>query len=274
MGVRVIDHIIVSSSHAHEAPDTMGLWGPTVTTTGRQPFVLQRMYAQAADAIKEAAATLQPAQLTIASTKLINDPSNPLSRTDDFNKDIRDPIIFDPTLTIARFTKVGQPTQTIATLVNWANHPEVARDEDIPASITAHYPHYLRTGIEDGVLAANTKYTATDLPGLGGVTVFLQGALGGQIGSLRGTHPPGPGGTPITMLSHAMERAIGTNAAALAQFAFGRAGGGGGCERGEPAGGSDDDGRSSHRVQDGWARRIDRVSKWPGREWRAAHVVV
>ncbi len=211
-----IDHIIISSSHAHEAPDTMGLWGPTVTTTGRQKFVLERMYSQSADAIKEAVATLQPAQLTIASTKLINDPANTQSRTDDFNKDIRDPIIFDPTLTIARFTKLGQPTETIATLVNWADHPEVARDEDIPASITAHYPHYLRTGIETGVLAANTKYTTTDLPGLGGVAVFVQGALGGQIGSLRGTHPPGPGGVPITMLSHAMERAIGTNAAALA----------------------------------------------------------
>ena len=28
--------------------------------------------------------------------------------------------------------------------------------------------------------------------------MFVQGALGGQIGSLRGTHPPGPDGTPVT----------------------------------------------------------------------------
>jgi hypothetical protein len=57
-------------------------------------------------------------------------------------------------------------------------------------------------------------YAATDLPGVGGVTVFVQGALGGQIGSLRGTHPPGPGGVPVTIESDAMEQALGKNAAA------------------------------------------------------------
>jgi hypothetical protein len=219
-----IDHIIVSSSHAHNAPDTMGLWGPTVTSSGRQPFVLARMYSQAADAIAEAVATLQPAQLTIASTKLINDPSNPQSRTDDFNKDIRDPVIFDPTLTIARFTKLGQPAETIATLVNWADHPELANFADGPTKITAHYVHYLRQHIEQGVLTTETKYTTTDLPGLGGVTVFVQGALGGQIGSIRGTHPPGPDGTPLTVQGHPMEEAIGTNAAALALAALAASG--------------------------------------------------
>ena len=66
------------------------------------------------------------------------------------------------------------------------------------------------------MLATQSKYATTDLPGIGGVTVFVQGALGGQIGSIRGTHPPGPDGTPLTVLGHAMEQAIGTNAAALA----------------------------------------------------------
>jgi len=211
-----IDHILVSSSHAHNAPDTMGLWGPTVATTGRQPFVLERMYTQSAEAIKEAVMTLQPAQLTIASTKLLNDQANTQSKTDDFNKDIRDPVIFDPTLTIARFTRLGQPTQTIATLVNWADHPELANFADGPTKITAHYVHYLRAHIENGVLATETPYTTFDLPGLGGVAVFFQGALGGQIGSIRGTHPLGPDGTPLTVVGHPMEQAIGTNAAALA----------------------------------------------------------
>ena len=211
-----IDHIVISSTHAHDAPDTLGLWGPTATSTGRQQFVLDKLYAEGAQAIADAVASVEPAHLTIASTKLINDPANPMSRTDDFNKDIRDPVIFDPTLTIARFTRASAPTETIATLVNWADHPEVSNFADAPATITAAYPHYLRKGIEEGVLASQTKYTPTDLPGLGGVTVFVQGALGGQIGSIRGTQPPGPGGVRITEMGHAMEEAIGTNAAALA----------------------------------------------------------
>ena len=220
-----IDHVLISSTHAHDAPDTMGLWGPTATVTGRQPFVLARLYAESVAAVKEAVTTAEPANLVIASTKLLNDPANPMSRTDDFNKDIRDPVIFDPTLTIARFVKASQPTVTIGTLVNWADHPEVSHnDSSVEARITSHYPHWLREKIENGVLATESKYAATDLPGLGGITVFVNGALGGQIGSLRGTHPPGPDGTPITMLSSAMDMAIGVNAAARALTALAESG--------------------------------------------------
>lgn len=220
-----IDHIIVGATHAHDGPDTVGLWGPTATATGRQPFVLQSLYTASVAAIKDAVTTAEPAQLVIASTKLINDPANPASRTDDFNKDIRDPVIFDPTLTIARFVKVSAPSTTIGTLVNWADHPEVSHfDDTVEAKITAHYPHWLRQHIEDGVLTTESKYALQNLAGLGGVTIFVQGALGGQIGSIRGTHPPGPDGTPMTMVSSAMDQAIGTNAAAKALTALAQSG--------------------------------------------------
>ena len=216
-----IDHIIVGTTHAHDTPDTIGLWGPTATATGRQPFVLEKLYVEAASAIKEAVETAQPAQMVIASTKLINDENNPASKTDDFNKDIRDPIIFDPTLTVARFVKASNPSETIGTLVNWANHPEVSHFSDTDGSqITAHYPHWLRDGVEQGVTTAQSKYAAANLQGLGGITVFVNGALGGQIGSLRGTHPPGPGGVLVTQVGHAMDQAIGTNAAAKALTAL------------------------------------------------------
>ena len=49
-----VDHIVISSTHAHDAPDTLGLWGPTATTTGRQQFVLDKLYAEAALAVKDA----------------------------------------------------------------------------------------------------------------------------------------------------------------------------------------------------------------------------
>jgi hypothetical protein len=216
-----IDHIIVGATHSHDAPDTVGLWGPEAAVTGREDFVMNGLYDAAAAAVKEAVETAQPAQMVIASTKLINDPANPQSLTDDFNKDIRDPVIFDPTLTIARFVKVSNPSETIGTLVNWANHPEVSHfDDSVPAMITAHYPHWLREHVEQGVLTTESKYATTDLPGLGGVTVFVQGALGGQIGSLRGTHVPGPDGTPIVDETSAKDQALGTNAAAKALIAL------------------------------------------------------
>lgn len=219
-----IDHIVIGATHAHDAPDTVGLWGPDPFTTGREPFVMQGMYDAAAAAIKEAVETAEPANMVIASTLLVDDPTNPNAGTANFNADIRDPVIFDPTLTIARFVKVSDPTQTIGTLVNWADHPEVAHFSDTdPATVTAHYPHWLREGVENGVTTAESIYAKTDLAGLGGVTVFVQGALGGQIGSLtgHGVHPPGPDGTPITVESHAEDQAIGTNAAAKALTALG-----------------------------------------------------
>lgn len=220
-----IDHVVVGTTHAHDTPDTMGLWGPSLSETGRQPFVLDALYAASAAAVKEAVETAVPATMVIATTPLLNDPANPQSLTDDWNKDIRDPVIFDPSLTIARFVRADDPAATIGTLVNWANHPEVAHfDDTVEAQLTAHYPHWLRSHVETGVLRTQSKYAATDLPGLGGVTVFVQGALGGQIGSLRGTHPPGPDGTPITVTSHAMDQAIGTNAAARALTALAESG--------------------------------------------------
>ncbi|MDB4958817.1 MAG: hypothetical protein JWO36_6386 [Myxococcales bacterium] len=216
-----IDHVMIGSTHAHDAPDTVGLWGPQVAVTGRQPFVVKALYEADVAAITEAVQNAQPAQLVIASTPLINDPATRTSKTDDWAQDIRDPVIFDPTLTIARFVKVSDPTTTIGTIVNWADHPEVAHfDDTVPAMITAHYPHWLRDHVENGVLTTASKYALQNLAGLGGVTVFVQGALGGQIGSIRGTHPPGPNGTPITMESSAMDQAIGTNAAARALTAL------------------------------------------------------
>ena len=220
-----LDHIIIGATHGHDTPDTIGLWGPSATTTGRQPFVLSALYDAAAAALVDAVQTAQPATLVIASTKLVNDPANPAARTDDWNKDIRDPVIFDPSITIARFVRQGSPSATIGTLVSWANHPEVSHFSSTDSSeITAHYPHWLREHVEQGVLRTESTYAASDLAGLGGVTVFVQGALGGQIGSLRGTHPLGPDGTPITTLGHAMDQALGTNAAARALTALAQTG--------------------------------------------------
>ena len=128
-----IDHITIGSTHAHDAPDTAGIWGPTIGSTGRQPFVIEVLHERAAEAIKEAVERAEPAQLVVASTKTLNDHNNLMSRTDDWFKDIRDPIIFDPTLTIARFVKASAPTETIGTLVHWADHPEVAHFDETHA---------------------------------------------------------------------------------------------------------------------------------------------
>jgi hypothetical protein len=208
-----IDHIVVGSTHVHSSPDVIGLWGPTPFTSGRIEPYIDTVIDQAAGAVLDAIGDLEPAQLQIAKTLLINDPANPQSLTDRWNKDIRDPIIFDPTLTVARFVREAAPDETIATLVSWGNHPELAYFDDGPALMSADFPHWLRDITEQGLMAGDLSGLTRDLPGLGGVTVFMQGALGGQIGSLRGTMPLDPTGMPIDAVSHAGAQAIGTNAA-------------------------------------------------------------
>ncbi len=210
-----VDLVIGGSIHGHDSVDTLGLWGPNAFETGYRAAYNARVRAAAIDAIVEAAEDLHEAEATIAAAPILDIPGNPSSGTDEWELDIRDPVIFDPTLTIARFTRVDQPGTTIGTLVNWADHPEMSAFGEDNLKISAHFVHWLRVGIEQGVPSLPSG--GADIAGVGGVTVFAQGALGGQIGSFRTqTAIPGPDGTPITESGHPKEQALGTNLARVA----------------------------------------------------------
>jgi hypothetical protein len=124
----------------------------------------------------------------------------------DYVNDVRDPIIYDPTLTVAHFTD-HESGESIGTLVNWAAHPEYTGSRN--NLLSADYVHWLREVIEQGA-------PAEGIAGLGGTTVFVQGPLGGQVGPGGGTHPIGPNGMPIPQSSLAKAQAVGTNVAKLA----------------------------------------------------------
>jgi hypothetical protein len=206
-----VDHVIVGSIHAHDGVDTIGLWGPQALVTGYNPVFNASVNDAAVRALVDAATTTAPATLVVAKSLLLNVPGDATSGTDHWNKDIRDPIIFDPTMTVARFVRTDDPTRTIATVVNWADHPEMSAFGADNLLISAHYVHWLRESIERGITRAELPRRAQDLPGVGGVTVFVQGALGGQIGSIRDAPVPGPDGTPITESGHPKEQALGLN---------------------------------------------------------------
>jgi hypothetical protein len=209
-----IDHVIVGSTHAHLAVDTIGLWGADTFTSGYDEAYVATVRAAAAGAVADAVTSMKPAHLVIAKTLLINDPKDPKSRTDRWDLDIRDPVIFDPTMTIARFVDATDASKTIATIVNWADHPEVAVfDHGIYPLISAHYPHWLRAYTEAGFHKGDFDDLTRDLPGWGGVTIFVQGALGGQIGSIRSTAIPDRHGVLIHKESHEKDEALGANVA-------------------------------------------------------------
>ena len=153
-----IEHLIVASTHNHEGPDTIGLWG---YTDNQWPFlhpgvndlymlVLKR---QAVQAVKDAVDALVPAGLRAATTS-----------TDDLDliRDSRDPIIIDEQLT--GLQAVALDGGVIGTMVNWSNHPEVLWDDN--TALTADYPGFVCDHLEDR---------------FGGTAVFLSGALGGLL---------------------------------------------------------------------------------------------
>jgi len=183
------DHLLVSATHVHEAPDTIGIWGPAVNSSGRSAEYNERVNRAIASAAKVAVDALEPAHIQYAMARARDmDPAG-INR---FVGDDRDPNIIDDEVRILRFTEAADDTATIATLVNFAAHPEYTGSEN--QLLSSDFVHWLRDGVENGVPAPTPAETA--LPGLGGTCVFFQGALGSQIGPGR-TSPRDFDGTTV-----------------------------------------------------------------------------
>lgn len=203
-----IDHLLIGSTHVHEGVDTVGLWGPTQLDTGVSPEYQALTRERAALAIEEAVNSLKPARMRVAQ-RLAVDPAT--NSTLAYVNDTRDPIIYDPTVTIAQFVDDADPKQTIATLLHWAAHPEYSGSHN--NMLSADYVHWLRDVVESGV-------PAEGIDGLGGTSVFVQGALGGQVGPGGGVAPIGADGMPVQQAGLAKAEAAGTQVAKLALAAL------------------------------------------------------
>jgi len=168
-----VDYVVISATHSHESRDTAGLWGIETGETGLNPLFMQRVREQAAAAIRAAVADLEPANVQYANFRT-RDMEGGVPR---YQGDIRDPIVVDDEVRIMRFLRAGSTTETIATLVNWASHPEYSGDSN--TLLSSDFVHALREGVSNGVdFADDTR----DLSGIGGLTTFFQGPLGSQIG--------------------------------------------------------------------------------------------
>jgi hypothetical protein len=147
--------VLIASTHNHEGPDTLGLWGPTPLQTGRDEKYMAWLREQIAQCVVEALGKLEPATLVLA-----KDSRKELA---DLQLDTRLPHVKDHTLCVLQ--AVSKKTgRTIGTLVNWANHPEVLGSKNRLLSSDFCWALYER--LEDL---------------LGGVAVFWNGAIGGLI---------------------------------------------------------------------------------------------
>jgi hypothetical protein len=167
-----IDYAIISSTHTHESNDLIGIWGKTPFKSGVDPENLQYIKNQVVKAISQAAGSLRPANLHI---------SQDLTGAEELLMDTRDPLVMDAGLRMIQAID-AETDATLGTLVSWANHPETLWSDNL--YISSDFPHYVREYIEKGV------YDGDELvqPGVGGVAVYINGAIGGLM-TTRASQP-------------------------------------------------------------------------------------
>jgi hypothetical protein len=144
------ERVLIGATHTHSGPDTYGQWGPNAATSGVDKVWMQQVHRRIAALVDETAGRLQPAVVKFASTKDITRCS----------MNARVEKILDTELSAAQFMKPDG--STIATLINYACHPEVLNNRQI----TSDFPHWLRQKVEGA---------------LGGTAIYMNGAQGGMI---------------------------------------------------------------------------------------------
>jgi len=105
-------YVLVSSTHNHEGPDTLGLWGASPFVSGVDPAYLAKLEAGIVKAVKDAEAALKPVSARIGSVSapdLLNDSRLPVVKLDE--------------LIVVEFIDV-ETKKRHGALVEWSCHPE------------------------------------------------------------------------------------------------------------------------------------------------------
>jgi hypothetical protein len=191
------ENVIVSSLHNHEGPDTMGIWSPPTDFVHDNKGVNQRYILGVLDdvvvAAEDALTRVEPAVLTTASAWLpscIDRASGALKEFPDcvepprtslafdpaydepvMARDSRDPYVRDMRVLAFRLDSAGSG-DTIATLVNWNNHPESLGSMN--PLLSADFPGYVRAYVSHR---------------FGGEAIYVNGALGGMMTPLGARAP-------------------------------------------------------------------------------------
>jgi len=180
-----IDWLLVHAVHNHQGPDTMGLWGEgEFSGGGFDPDYRAQLRTAISSAVTQAIA----ARTEVASLRIARGDAS-TTRADkgisNVSNDLRDPFIVDEAVDVMQL-RDGQG-QTIASLVNYASHPESLESSN--SLLTTDYVHALRRTLEQG----SQWQQAPGKPGLGGPCLFLSGALGGMMSPLgvEVTNPDG-----------------------------------------------------------------------------------
>ncbi len=127
----------LASTHTHHGPDTIGFWGPDLTTPGVDPVYLAGLKEQVVRTVLAAAGRLAPALLRRASVQVAG-----------LAKNARDPEVLDEELTCLQFVSPAGESAGVplATWLIYPCHPEVLWEMN--PHITSDYVGALRREVE------------------------------------------------------------------------------------------------------------------------------
>ena len=140
-------YVLVSSTHNHEGPDTLGLWGKTPFQSGIDAEYLKRVEDGAAKAVLLADKALKPAAAKIGTAKgpeLLHDGRKPEVKHDD--------------LVAVRF-EPRDGSKPLGVLVQWNCHPETL--DDTNTEVSADYVHYTVKHLADAHGCPVAYFTGT-----------------------------------------------------------------------------------------------------------------
>ena len=121
-------HVMVSSTHNHEGPDVIGIWGAAPSVSGVDPEYLTLVEDRVVEAVHQAEAALKPARAeygTADGTEVVEDS--------------RLPKVKDGIMRVLRFSAPGAGTSPLGILVQWNCHPESLGSKN--TEITADFLH-------------------------------------------------------------------------------------------------------------------------------------
>jgi hypothetical protein len=149
-------YVLVSSTHNHEGPDTLGLWGKSPFQSGVDPEYLKRVEDGTAEAVRRAEKALRPAAARIGTAKgpeLLHDGRKPEVMHDD--------------LVAIRFDEPGGK-KPVGILVQWNCHPETLDDKN--TEISADFVYYTVKHLADAHGCPVAYFTGT----VGGLLTSLK----------------------------------------------------------------------------------------------------
>ncbi|MGF1583447.1 MAG: neutral/alkaline non-lysosomal ceramidase N-terminal domain-containing protein [Gemmataceae bacterium] len=106
-------YVLVSATHNHEGPDTMGLWGPNPFLSGIDQKYMSHLQNQVVKAVQSAAKNLRSANTRLGK-----------HRAPELLHDSRKPLVKHDEIVVLQFLQ-PKSSQSIGILVQWNCHPEV-----------------------------------------------------------------------------------------------------------------------------------------------------